>query len=668
MSGSVVLDLLRRPPLSFLDRDSERQDLFATVGSAFVAGRPSVVVLTGMPGVGKTALAVRMVDELRAGRSFEVVLLISVGEAAHARSVEDVLSICLNALGMRKIPANYEARTAAFRAATARPTLLLLDDVDNAEQIQALLPGSATAVVIATSRRRTDGFEYYRHRVLPVEPFDPGFARMLLADGLRPESVSANDSALDELARLCGYLPYALDIARARLRIHYRGDVSAYIRAVKTAESALAAFTIEGQPRLVHLFEEAYQRLPESARGLYPLLGLHAGLQFSERVAIALAGPDHPGDVVAGLRVLVDWCLLAELPGGRYEMHTLTAQHSRSLLADVHPADIDGAQRRMVRAYLEFVVSRELVLSDRVRLGPLFRDAVEPAYLGEGAYARAEADMQLERANLRRIVAVANEIHLDDSTWQLCEALITFYFQRDLYDDAIEVHGEGLDAARRLALPGPLLVMHNALGRAYFGKRMHQQALDHFRQAGAQAGLLHDSTSLFVLAQAAIWEAFVHQRLDDHAAAVRALSESRLLVEDPGFPEQWRDRELRLLDMNGSLMLASVGRFEEAIAAARRAVAYFSGGKEEHNHAKSVANLGRVLADCGVSHTAEALEQLTLAVELEAAGGLTSWEADSCEVLGELLIRLGRDDEGRDRLARAAELNARLEVGGQAPD
>jgi tetratricopeptide (TPR) repeat protein len=174
---------------------------------------------------------------------------------------------------------------------------------------------------------------------------------------------------------------------------------------------------------------------------------------------------------------------------------------------------------------------------------------------------------------------------------------------------------------------------------------------------------LRDPAALFGLAQAAIWEAFVHQRLGDHEAAARSLSEARLLVEDPQFPAEWRDREQHLLDMNGSLMLASVGRFDEAISAARRAVAYFAGGKEQHNYAKSVANLGRVLAVADAPHAQEAVQELIHAAELEAAGGLKSWEPDTCEVLGDLLIRLGRVEEGRRWLARAAELAAGLDGG-----
>ncbi|QIS21674.1 NB-ARC domain-containing protein [Nocardia terpenica] len=663
MREPVVRDLLQRPPLFFVDRDCERNGLVEAVDAALAAGRPAVTVLTGMPGVGKTMLAVRSAGELRGGadRGFEVVLALAMGESGHAPTAHDALAILLNALGVKDVPPTLEGRQSVFREETAdRRTLLLLDDVENAEQIQALLPGSAASVVIATSRRRSDGFEYYRYVVMPVEPFDLAAAQELLTDGMDPAVARAYDTSLRELAGMCGYLPYALDIARARLRRHYRDDVAAYVDALRATESQLTEFKLDDKEPLTVLFEEAYRRLPDHAGTLYRLLGLHRGRQFGEQVAIALAGPDHPVPPSEDLRILVDWCLLTELPGGRFEMHTLTAQHARGLLAELHPADVDRARRRMVESYLEFVVAREMVISDRVRFGPLFHAGIEPAYSDAGAYERAQADLELERANLRGIITLAEDVCLDDLAWQLCEAMITFYFQRDLFDDEFAVHRRGLAAAQRLGEPYPLLVMHNALGRAYFGKRMHDEALEQFRQAGTLAGRLRGPAALFGLAQAAIWEAFVHQRFGDYSPAVEALSTARMLVADPDFPADQREREERLLDMNGCTMIAAVGRTEEALADARRAVRYFTDGKEQHNYAKSIANLGRVLSVSGAQYADEAVEVLTRAVELEVECELPFWEADSSEVLGNLLLRLGRDEEGRYWLARAAELNDRL--------
>ncbi|MQY18544.1 NB-ARC domain-containing protein [Nocardia macrotermitis] len=675
MGEQRVLDLLRHPPVIFVDREDERAAAVTAIRSARAVGNRAVLVFSGMSGVGKTALAVRVAQEFYAPESseFEVVLMVGLGAAAHARSPEEVLQICLNALGVKQMPQTLEQMQARFRELTSRPTLLLLDDVENAEQVQQLLPGSATAVVVATSRRRTDGFAYYDYEVVPVEVFGPEYALELLTARMSPETIRAQDVSLRELVDRCGRLPYALNIARARLRTHYRGDAAAYVRALNSARSLLAEFTIEGEQRLVHLFNEAYLRLPPGAASLYQLLGVHPGLQFGAHVPEALAGPGRADAVAADLSVLVDWCLLAELPGGRFEIHSLTAEYTRALLADLHAADVHRALVRMVESYLEFAVSRELVLSDRVRFGPLFSGVLEPAYSGDEAYERAEVDLERERANLRRIVAVAAETRLHDLVWQLCEALITFYFQRDLFDDAIEVHSSGLVAAQWLAKaapndePVPLLVMHNALGRAYFGKRRHAEALENFRRAGALAGRLRGANALFGLAQAATWESFVHQRLRDPEAALRALSAAAMFVADPDYPADQRERELRLIDMNGGPMLAAVGRIEEAIVAGRRAVEYFRDGKELHNRAKSVANLGRILAVAGEPYAEEAVELLTLAIDQEIECGLTSWAADSCEVLGELLIRLGRDALGRVWLARAAELDAQLNTDDDPP-
>ncbi|WP_433656885.1 NB-ARC domain-containing protein [Nocardia sp. CA-128927] len=645
----MVLDLLRRPPPGFIDREPERDRLWEAVNEASAARRQAVLVVTGMPGVGKTMFAVRMAEELlgQTGRAFDVVIKLAVGERGHARTAEEVLAMCLSALKVEKIPVALAEMQALFRAKTAcGATLLLLDDVEDAEQVEALLPGSADSIVIATSRRRTDGFDYYRHVILPIDVFDADYARELLVSGMDPELVRANEVSLAELVKLCGRLPFGLDIARARLRGHYRNNVGEYVRQLNVTRSRLTEFKLDGKDVLTALFEEAFHRLPAPVRLLYSLLGLHRGLQFSEQVAIRLAGPDYPGSVPEGLRLLVDWSLLAELPGGRFEIHALTAEHAYGTTSVMHAAEIERANRRMLEWYLDFTVAREQVFSDRVRFGPRFREGPAPAYSGEDAYGRANADLEFERANLRRAIGLAWDLRFCDLAWQLCEAMITFYFQRDRFDEAIEAHGNGLEAAEWLAEPVPLAVMHNALGRAFFGKRMHVEALEQFREARRQAARLSEGVALFVLAQAAIWEAFVHQRDGDNEAAVHSWSAARILVADPDFPAEWQERETRLLNVNGSIMLAAVGRHAEAIEAARNAVNGFTGSKEKHNDIKALANLGRVLAVSGDEYADEAIDVLTSAVSLEAEHELKSWEIDSCQVLGDLLLRLASANHG----------------------
>jgi tetratricopeptide (TPR) repeat protein len=662
-------------PRMLVDRDAERRELTDLIVADLAAGRPAVCVLRGMSGAGKTTLALWCAHELRDTMrftdlvTFDDVLEIRLGRFARAQSVDDALTVLLPALGV-ELPRSRQGLLPAYRDRLARRSVLLvLDDVENAEQLVDLLPPSPRSVVIATSRRRAEGFIYHDFHVIEVRDFTLNDATELLSYGMDRQRAAAEAADLRELATLCSRQPLALGVTRAVLHGRHGGRAASLVERLRTANHRLSELSVDGERLVLAEFDEAYHDKPERVRKLYRRLGLHPGDEFDLRVAEALADLDDVAFVEEDLHTMVSAGLLIELGSGRFELHLLVRLHTDSLRTEHDaPADCRDALYRMVRRYLEYAVARELVLSDRQRFGELFRDGrIRAAYEGEHAYERAIADLEQERANLRRVVSAAadegshvGEEKFLDVAWQLCEALPTFYFQRDLYDDAIEVDTVGLACAQALYRvrrdPRPVFRMHTELGTAYFAIHDHAAARAHFEQATEAAAEFDDDASLVALAKALVWQALVHQRLGEYARAVALIERSRALVRDPRFPARLREREDLLLDMNVGPTLAALGRSDEAIAAGRRALAFFAGGKEAHNHAKSMANLGTTLARAGATHTAEAVAVLTEAMALEDAAGLASWLADTKEVLGDLLVGLGRVDEGRRLRAEAAAL------------
>jgi len=658
---SDAVRLLTPLPRILVDRTDERARFLETVSETMQSGGLDVFVFTGMPGVGKTALALWCADQLEKSCDFEVVLEISIGAASRALSVEDVLTVFLPALGVSPLPTTREGMLAAYRAAlVGRCVLVLLDDVEDPAQVTELLPASANGVVIATSRRRSEGFEHHGFTTVPVEVFTPTSATELLAHGMDAAAVQTEGEHLRAVAELCGWLPLALGIARAHLRTRHRGRVAEYAHRLRTAKARLDEFKIDGDRLVENVYEVSYHELSTDEKSLYRLLSLHPGDQFDERVAKALRGADSDS-VGDDLQSLVSACLLTDLGSARFELHTLVRVHAAGLASDVdHPADQQQARVRLVTSYLQFAVARELVLSHRARFGEQFDGRVAPAHVGDGAYERAMRDLELERPNLRRIVHLAEDEGLDALCWQLCEALETFFFQHDLHADALDVHTVGLRAAQNIyddtGDSRPLFRMHVALGTTYFAIEDDDAAEAHFGRAERLASELDGEAAIVGLAKVYVWQAFVHQRRGAFPKAVAAVDRSRQLVVDARFPGRLRQREMALLDMNGGPMLAGAGRPDEAIAAGRRAVTYFAADSEKHNHAKSVANLGTSLARSGPAYQDEAIALLTEALALEAALGMVFWEADSAAVLGDVLLSVGRRDEGDALLRRAIEL------------
>ncbi|MEC3975468.1 NB-ARC domain-containing protein [Amycolatopsis sp. H20-H5] len=654
-------------PRPFIDRQDERDQVLGEVETARAAGEQGVFVFQGIGGVGKTALMLWCVQQLVS--SFDVVLDVSMGASAEAKTVEEILDLFLLKLGAPMVPPTRDGKQVVYRAETARRNVLVvIDDVDTAESLEELLPASTGSVVLATSRQRLEAFELAGFTGITVDVLGKGFGVELLTHKLDSAVVAEASDDLEAIAELCGNLPLALAIVRAQLRSRRHGGPAELLGRLRSAKSLLAEFVVDEKLELQFVYETSYTKLGERERKLYRRLGLHPGSRFPEWAAAALLDEDERGDAPGTLWSLVRETLISEItaPGvasRRYEMHSLIQRHARGLVCQPeheHAADVRRAQRSLAEAYLEFVVGRELVLSSRLRFGPLFDGVVRPAYAGVDAYSKAMADLGAERANLHRIVAMASEAGFVELVWQLAEALVTFLFHRGHYADAIAVHSYGLAAATEVHKSGdarPLLKMHAELGTAYFAVHRHAEAAEHFDQAAELASQLGaDPAVLATLAKMFVWKGLVHRRLDEQDAAIAAMERSAALVSDPRFPERLRVREERLLDMNGAPILAAVGRIAEAIDAGERAVAHFERDADRANHAKSVANLGEVLAGAGGEHRPRAESLLRAALLLEEEIGIPDFEACTCELLGTLLNREGDTEEGQLLLVRAAKL------------
>jgi DNA-binding SARP family transcriptional activator len=123
--------------------------------------RPGTVLIAaidGMPGVGKTALALH-VAHLVADRYPDRQLFADLHGHTPARlpaDPADVLADLLTADGidLRYLPADLAGRAAMWRDRMAgRKVLLVLDNAASSSQVEPLLPGTATCLVLITSRQ-----------------------------------------------------------------------------------------------------------------------------------------------------------------------------------------------------------------------------------------------------------------------------------------------------------------------------------------------------------------------------------------------------------------------------------------------------------------------------------------------------------------------------------
>lgn len=198
-----------------------RDDLVDTIGSP-ASSVPRAI--TGMAGVGKTALALAWGHRHRAAFP-DGQLFLDLRGYSHDEPIaaEDALASLLASLGFAadRIPAGVDARAALWRSLTAaRRMLVLLDNARGTDQVRPLLVGGGNSTVIVTSRNALPGLAAREGaQVIPVSPLAPAEAVSLLRELIGPDA-DDDPAALKELARVCGGLPLALRIAAQRLAGH----------------------------------------------------------------------------------------------------------------------------------------------------------------------------------------------------------------------------------------------------------------------------------------------------------------------------------------------------------------------------------------------------------------------------------------------------------------
>ncbi len=111
-----------------------------------------VIAIDGLPGAGKSALAVHWAHRI-AGRFPDGQIYLDLREEGPDEALRSVLS----ALGVagRDVPDGAGARAGLYRSLVAgRRMIVLLDNAADAGQVRQLLPGGAESLVVTTARTR----------------------------------------------------------------------------------------------------------------------------------------------------------------------------------------------------------------------------------------------------------------------------------------------------------------------------------------------------------------------------------------------------------------------------------------------------------------------------------------------------------------------------------
>ncbi len=216
------------PPADFTGREKELEELLAAIehGGVTISG------LRGLGGIGKTALALKLVEQLKPRYPDAQFYLDLKGASPQPLTSAEALAHVVRAYHpAAKLPeSETDLRGLYLSVLDGQRAILLMDNAANAEQVEPVIPPSS-CVLLVTSR------QYFTLHGLVAKNLDTLSAaeskELLLA--IEPRI----GAWADEIAALCGHLPLALRLAAGALAKYVNLKPADYVQRLQNQQLRL---------------------------------------------------------------------------------------------------------------------------------------------------------------------------------------------------------------------------------------------------------------------------------------------------------------------------------------------------------------------------------------------------------------------------------------------
>lgn len=485
---SAVPAQLPLPVNAFTGREPEIATLDAMLPGLVDRSAPGVAVVSGVSGVGKSALAVHWGN--RVARHFpDGQLFIDVHgyhENDRPLSPTSVLDQALRALGVpsAQIPAGLQERSALYRSLLNNKRLLIiLDDVRSSTQIRPLLPGRGLCFVLITSRDQHEELatDYAAVRI-PLKVMMPDEADRMLAAVIGAERVATDPVAAARLVELCGWLPLALRIAAGRLATRPHWSLRQLTSRLEDRFSRLDVLSPNDGGVRAGL-QLSYRELSPDAATLYRRLCLLPVSTFTGWMAAALLDVtvERAEDLI---EQLVDAQLLEVSPVAPGRPSRFRFQELLRLFAwersqnEDSEADRDAALERTYGTFLTLADGAHRQLYGRGHIAP--HQARLEVRLRPETVAQLLTDpiewFESERTTVLGMIGHAAQSGQTAHAWGLTGRAVPLFEMRNYLEDWQQTATASLDAARAAGDDAGVAVMLRSLGTLAITQRDYGKA------------------------------------------------------------------------------------------------------------------------------------------------------------------------------------------------
>lgn len=633
---------LKPPPAHFTARGEELAALDRIADKERPG--PTVAVISGQGGVGKSALALwwlhSTVDRYPDGQLY--------ADLSAEQGTASVLSQFVRSLGVpsERVPPELAAAAALFRTLTADKRIaILVDNAESAAEVRVLLPASSRSVVVVTTRWRLGGLAMDGAEFLSLVPLHTDAGAELLARTIGRPRVDQEPEATGELVRLCGGLPIALAIAAARLAMRPNWPVSRVVHDLTDERRRLTALTVEGDLSVHSVFDVSYYNLRPREALAYRWLGVCPAPMLTTSVA-ATALDLSPADAADIMDTLVDASLL-EPNGDHVRLHDLVRLHARDQAVREDAPEVRLAVvERTMRHFLRFAAAADLRVEPHGhRLAPIFTEVTPSAHPSESA---ALDELEQALPNVLAVLRAGSAHRLDSLVWQLCEALESLFLRRKHFPDWFAACEVGIAAATNCGEPAAQARMRLLYGLAHHNLGHYEEAVTAGTAAVSEA---RAAGHTWLEAEALRLIGMANRNRGDLHDAVAVLCTA---VELDATAGACRPEALgrRLLGQT----LVELGRLDEAVEQLEHARRLAIELSDTH----VAANISVWLADV-VSRAGNAVRARQLLEDAHAAlrhSGSPQHQAQVLMVWGWVAERDGDFNAARDLLTRAHDLYA----------